>query len=148
MLQRGRSAGKLTVPERLALLADRGSEVLELSLLAGLGLPYGDIPAAGNTVAVVSVSGELCVVMANDWTVKGGTSYPISVKKHLRGQEIAMQNHLPCLYLVDSGGAFLPLQADLFPDKEHGGRVFRNQAVLSALGIPQVKTPLVNKSLL
>lgn len=102
--------GKLPVRERLSLLADEGAEMLEIGLLSGLGLPYGDVPCAGNVVGVVEVSGELCVVSANDWTVKGGCSYPITVKKQLRAQEIALQNRLPCIYLVDSGGAFLPLQ--------------------------------------
>lgn len=101
---------KLPVRERLSLLADEGSEMLEIGLLAGLGLPYGDVPCGGNVVGVVQVSGELCMVTGNDWTVKGGSSYPITVKKQLRAQEIAMQNRLPCIYLVDSGGAFLPLQ--------------------------------------
>lgn len=101
---------KLGVRERLALLVDDGCEVLEIGLLAGLGLPYGDIPCAGNVVCVVEVCGEKCVVSANDWTVKGGCSFPITLKKQLRAQEIAKQNRLPCIYLVDSGGAFLPLQ--------------------------------------
>ena len=101
---------KLPVRERLSLLADESAEMLEIGLLSGMGLPYGDVPCAGNVVGVVEVSGELCVVSANDWTVKGGSSYPITVKKQLRAQEIALQNRLPCIYLVDSGGAFLPLQ--------------------------------------
>lgn len=105
-------AAKLGVRERLALLADAGSEVLEIGLLAGLGLPYGDIPCGGNVVCVLEVSGEKCVISANDWTVKGGCSYPITLKKQLRAQEIALQNRLPCIYLVDSGGAFLPLQVN------------------------------------
>lgn len=101
---------KLNVRERLALLADEGSEMLEIGLLSGLGLPYGDVPCAGNAVCVVEVCGEKCIVSANDWTVKGGCSFPITLKKQLRAQEIAKQNYLPCIYLVDSGGAFLPLQ--------------------------------------
>ena len=104
------SEAKLNVRHRLELLADKGSEILELGLLAGFGLPYGDVPSAGNVVCVVDISGEKCVVSANDWTVKGGCSFPITLKKQLRAQEIAFQNHLPCIYLVDSGGAFLPLQ--------------------------------------
>lgn len=101
---------KLSVRERLALLIDEGSEILEIGLLSGLGLPYGDVPCAGNAVCVVEVCGEKCVVSANDWTVKGGSVFPITLKKQLRAQEIARQNNLPCIYLVDSGGAFLPLQ--------------------------------------
>lgn len=107
-----RKAGrdKLSVRERLMLLADEGSEVLEIGLLCGLGLPYGDVPCAGNAVCLVDVCGEKCIVSANDWTVKGGSSFPITLKKQLRAQEIARHNHLPCIYLVDSGGAYLPLQ--------------------------------------
>ena len=101
---------KLTVRERLKLLADEGSEMLEIGLLSGLGLEYGDVPCAGNAVCIVEVCGEKCVVSANDWTIKGGCSFPITLKKQLRAQEIAWQNRLPCIYLVDSGGAFLPLQ--------------------------------------
>ncbi len=103
-------SSKKTARERLALLSDEGSEVLEIGLLAGLGLDYADVPGAGCVVCVVEVWGEKCVVSANDWMVKGGSSYPITVKKQLRAQEIAMQNRLPCIYMVDSGGAFLPLQ--------------------------------------
>lgn len=103
---------KLPVRERLSLLADEGTEMFEIGVLSGMGLPYGDVPCAGNVVSVVQVCGELCVVSANDWTVKGGSSYPITVKKQLRAQEIALQNRLPCIYLVDSGGAFLPLQVN------------------------------------
>lgn len=101
---------KLDVRERLRLLADEGSEVLEIGLLAGLGLPYGDVPCGGNVVCIVEVCQEKCIVSANDWTVKGGSTFPITLKKQLRAQEIARQNHLPSIYLVDSGGAFLPLQ--------------------------------------
>ncbi|XP_034035339.1 methylcrotonoyl-coenzyme A carboxylase 2 isoform X2 [Thalassophryne amazonica] len=128
---------KLLVRERLHLLLD-DDDFLELSPLAGLGLPYGDIPAAGAITGIGRVSGLWCVFIANDATVKGGTSYPISVKKQLRAQEVAIQNSLPCIYLVDSGGAFLPLQSEIFPDKNHGGRMFYNEAIMSAMKIPQV----------
>ncbi len=107
---RERGGAKLGVRERLSLLVDEGSEVLEIGMLAGLGMPYGDVPCGGNLVCVADVCGEKCVVSANDWTVKGGCTFPITLKKQLRAQEIALQNHLPCIYLVDSGGAFLPLQ--------------------------------------
>ncbi|NXT76318.1 MCCB carboxylase, partial [Zapornia atra] len=128
---------KLFVRERLKLLLDDES-FLELSPLAGLSLPYGDVPAAGCLTGIGKICGVWCVFMANDATVKGGTIYPIGVKKQLRAQEIAMQNRLLSVYLVDSGGAFLPLQSELFPDKSHGGRVFYNEAVMSAMRIPQV----------
>jgi len=108
-----RSSTKLGARERLALLMDENSELLEVGLLAGLGLPYGDVPCGGNVVCVLQVCGETCVVSANDWTVKGGCSFPITLKKQLRAQEIAQQNRLPCIYLVDSGGAFLPLQVHI-----------------------------------
>ena len=107
---RDRSGRKLTVRERLALLADPGSEVLEIGTLAGLNMPYGDVYHGNNIVCVARVCGEVCVISANNWTFKGGTAYPISVKKQLRAQEIALANRLPCIYFVDSGGAFLPLQ--------------------------------------
>ncbi|XP_078657550.1 biotin-dependent 3-methylcrotonyl-coenzyme A carboxylase beta1 subunit-like isoform X2 [Branchiostoma floridae x Branchiostoma belcheri] len=129
---------KLLVRDRLRLLLDEGCEFLELSPLAGMGMEYGDIPAAGMVTGIGVVSGVRCLVTGHDATVKGGTSYPIQVKKGLRVQEIAQENHLPCIYLVDSGGAFLPLQSDIFPDKNHGGRMFYNEAILSSLGIPQV----------
>ncbi|XP_078074573.1 methylcrotonoyl-CoA carboxylase beta chain, mitochondrial isoform X1 [Mustelus asterias] len=128
---------KLLVRERLQLLLDK-EEILELSPFAGLGMPYGDIPAAGCLTGIGKINGVWCVFIANDATVKGGTAYPITVKKQLRAQNIAIQNGLPCIYLVDSGGAFLPLQADIFPDKNHGGRMFYNEAVMSAVGIPQI----------
>ena len=110
LAQSERAGRKLTVRERIQLLRDEGTSVLELSPFAGLNMPYGDVYNASNIIALVTVSGELCVISANDWTFKGGTSYPITVKKVLRAQEIAMQNGIPCIYLVDSGGAFLPLQ--------------------------------------
>ncbi|XP_005050711.1 PREDICTED: methylcrotonoyl-CoA carboxylase beta chain, mitochondrial-like isoform X2 [Ficedula albicollis] len=128
---------KLFVRERLRLLLDRG-DFLELSPLAGLDLPYGDVPAAGCLTGIGRICGVWCVFIASDATVKGGTIYPIGVKKQLRAQEIAMENRLLSVHLVDSGGAFLPLQSELFPDKLHGGRIFYNEAIMSAMGIPQV----------
>ncbi|XP_044157545.1 biotin-dependent 3-methylcrotonyl-coenzyme A carboxylase beta1 subunit-like [Bufo gargarizans] len=128
---------KLLVRERLKRLLD-DETFLELSPFAGLGLPYGDVPSAGCLTGIGKICGIWCMFIANDATVKGGTAYPISVKKQLRAQEIAIQNRLPTVYLVDSGGAFLPLQAQLFPDKEHGGRTFYNEAIMSAMKIPQV----------
>src|SRR5436305_778851 len=130
--------GKLFVRERVDRLLDPGSAFLELSPLAAWGLYDGEAPGAGLVTGVGRVSGRECLIIANDATVKGGTYYPITVKKHLRAQEIALQNNLPCVYLVDSGGAFLPLQADVFPDREHFGRIFYNQAVMSAREIPQI----------
>uniref|UniRef100_A0A7N8YKS9 methylcrotonoyl-CoA carboxylase n=1 Tax=Mastacembelus armatus TaxID=205130 RepID=A0A7N8YKS9_9TELE len=128
---------KLLVRDRLRLLLD-DEGFLELSPLAGLGLPYGDIPSAGCLTGIGRISGLWCVFIANDATVKGGTAYPITVKKQLRAQEVAIQNRLPCVYLVDSGGAFLPLQSEIFPDKNQGGRTFYNEAIMSAMKIPQV----------
>ncbi|XP_061489380.1 probable methylcrotonoyl-CoA carboxylase beta chain, mitochondrial isoform X2 [Rhineura floridana] len=128
---------KMLVRERLKMLLD-DENFLELSPFAGLDMPYGDVPAAGCLTGIGKICGVWCVFMANDATVKGGTIYPISVKKQLRAQEIAIKNRLPSVYLVDSGGAFLPLQAELFPDQFHGGRIFYNEAVMSALRIPQV----------
>lgn len=136
--KRHQSRGKLLVRERVAALIDPGSPFLELSQLAAYGV-YGDeVPSAGIVTGVGRVSGRECVIVANDATVKGGTYFPITVKKHLRAQEIARANRLPCIYLVDSGGAFLPLQDEIFPDREHFGRIFFNQANLSAAGIPQI----------
>ncbi|XP_039984662.1 methylcrotonoyl-coenzyme A carboxylase 2 isoform X2 [Xiphias gladius] len=128
---------KLLVRDRLRLLLD-DEDFLELSPFAGLGLPYGDIPSAGCLTGIGRISGLWCVFIANDATVKGGTAYPITVKKQLRAQEVAIQNRLPCVYLVDSGGAFLPLQSEIFPDKNQGGRTFYNEAIMSAMKIPQV----------
>ncbi|XP_013916817.1 PREDICTED: methylcrotonoyl-CoA carboxylase beta chain, mitochondrial-like isoform X2 [Thamnophis sirtalis] len=128
---------KLLVHERLKLLLDDES-FLELSPLAGLNMPYGDVPAGGCITGIGRISGIWCSFMANDSSIKGGTIYPVTLKKILRCQEIAIKNKLPFVYLVDSGGAFLPLQAELFADKFHGGRMFYNQAVMSALKIPQV----------
>uniref|UniRef100_A0A672YTI6 methylcrotonoyl-CoA carboxylase n=1 Tax=Sphaeramia orbicularis TaxID=375764 RepID=A0A672YTI6_9TELE len=128
---------KLLVRDRLRLLLD-DEHFLELSPFAGLGLPYGDIPSAGCLTGIGRINGLWCVFIANDATVKGGTAYPITVKKQLRAQEVAIQNRLPCVYLVDSGGAFLPLQSEIFPDKNQGGRTFYNEAIMSAMKIPQV----------
>ena len=135
---RHRERGKLPVRERIERLIDPGSAFLELSALAATGLYDGDAPGAGIVTGIGRVEGVECVVVANDATVKGGTYYPMTVKKHLRAQEVALENSLPCVYLVDSGGAFLPLQDEVFPDREHFGRIFYNQAQLSARGIPQV----------
>src|SRR5438093_8711946 len=137
-IERHRERGKLPVRERIDRLIDPGSAFLELSPLAADGLYDDEAPSAGIVTGVGRVEGTLCVVVANDATVKGGTYYPITVKKHLRAQEIALENGLPCIYLVDSGGAFLPLQADVFPDREHFGRIFYNQAQMSKAGIPQI----------
>ena len=130
--------GKLLPRERVRALLDPGTPFLELSQLAAHGMYDGDAPAAGLVTGIGRVEGREVVIVANDATVKGGTYYPLTVKKHLRAQEIAAQNRLPCIYLVDSGGAFLPLQDEVFPDKEHFGRIFYNQAHLSARGIAQV----------
>jgi acetyl-CoA carboxylase carboxyltransferase component len=137
-IARHRERGKLPVRERIDLLLDPGSPFLELSPLAANGLYDDDAPSAGIVTGIGSIEGARCVIIANDATVKGGTYYPMTVKKHLRAQEIALENRLPCVYLVDSGGAFLPLQADVFPDRDHFGRIFYNQARMSAAGIPQV----------
>ncbi len=136
------SRGKLLPRERVDRLCDPGSPFLELSPLAAEGLYDDDAPGAGIITGVGRVSGREVVVVANDATVKGGTYYPMTVKKHLRAQEIALQNRLPCVYLVDSGGAFLPLQDEVFPDREHFGRIFFNQATLSANEIPQIAAVL------
>ena len=137
-IARHRERGKLPVRERIDRLIDPGSAFLELSPLAANGLYDDEAPSAGIVTGIGSVEGTRVVVIANDATVKGGTYYPLTVKKHLRAQEIALENRLPCIYLVDSGGAFLPLQADVFPDRDHFGRIFYNQARMSAAGIPQV----------
>ena len=130
--------GKLPPRDRVRTLLDPGAPFLEIGQLAAHGMYGGDVPAAGLIAGVGRVSGQECVVIANDATVKGGTYFPMTVKKHLRAQEIALQNRLPCIYLVDSGGANLPNQDEVFPDREHFGRIFYNQAVMSSLGIPQV----------
>src|SRR5438105_13247511 len=131
-------AGKLLARERIERLLDPGSPFLEIAPLAALDLYDNDAPSAGIVTGIGRVSDRECVIVANDATVKGGTYYPLTVKKHLRAQEIALENRLPCLYLVDSGGAFLPRQDEVFPDREHFGRIFYNQARMSSLGIPQV----------
>jgi 3-methylcrotonyl-CoA carboxylase beta subunit len=136
--ERHLSRGKLLPRDRVERLCDPGAPFLELSPLAAEGLYDSAAPAAGIITGVGLVSGRRCVVVANDATVKGGSYYPMTVKKHLRAQEIALQNHLPCVYLVDSGGAFLPMQDEVFPDKEHFGRIFFNQATMSQKGIPQI----------
>jgi 3-methylcrotonyl-CoA carboxylase beta subunit len=136
--RRHRKRGKLPARERIERLLDSGTAFLELSPLAAFGMYDRRVPAAGIVTGIGRVSGREVMVVANDATVKGGTYYPMTVKKHLRAQEIAEQNYLPCIYLVDSGGAFLPLQDEVFPDREHFGRIFYNQAQMSARGIPQV----------
>jgi len=137
-LDRHRAQGKLPVRERIDKLLDEGSPLLELSPLAAFDLYDNDAPAAGVITGVGRVSGREVLIVANDATVKGGTYYPLTVKKHIRAQQVALENRLPCVYLVDSGGAFLPLQADVFPDREHFGRIFFNQARMSAERIPQI----------
>ena len=141
--ERHTARGKLLPRERVDALLDPGSPFLELSALAAYGMYGNDAPpAAGIITGIGMVSGRRCVVVANDATVKGGTYYPMTVKKHLRAQEVALANRLPCIYLVDSGGAFLPAQDDVFPDREHFGRIFYNQATMSAQRIPQIAAVL------
>src|SRR5437764_6987109 len=130
--------GKLLARDRINLLLDPGTPFMELSPLAAYGMYGGDVHSASLITGVGRISGRECVVIANDATIKGGTYYPMTVKKHLRAQDIARENHLPCVYMVDSGGAFLPLQDEIFPDERHFGRIFYNQARMSALGIPQI----------
>src|SRR5947199_9219369 len=137
-VERHRFRGKLTARERIDRLVDPGTAFLELNALAAWDLYDGAAPAAGIVTGIGVVEGRECVIVANDATVKGGSYFPLTVKKHLRAQEIAAQNELPCIYLVDSGGAFLPLQDEVFPDRDHFGRIFFNQAELSARGIPQI----------
>ncbi|MBA2332084.1 MAG: methylcrotonoyl-CoA carboxylase, partial [Actinobacteria bacterium] len=137
-IERHRSRGKLTARERIDRLLDPGSSFLELNTLAAWEHYDGTAPSAGIVTGIGVIEGRECVLVANDATVKGGTYFPLTVKKHLRAQEVAQQNRLPCIYLVDSGGAFLPLQDEVFPDREHFGRIFFNQARMSALGIPQI----------
>ncbi|MFB8755031.1 carboxyl transferase domain-containing protein [Streptomyces nigra] len=134
--------GKLLPRDRVDTLLDPGSPFLELAPLAADGMYDGQAPAAGVIAGIGRVSGRECVIVANDATVKGGTYYPMTVKKHLRAQEVALENRLPCLYLVDSGGAFLPMQDEVFPDREHFGRIFYNQARMSGAGIPQIAAVL------
>jgi acetyl-CoA carboxylase carboxyltransferase component len=137
-VRRQRARGKLLARERIDRLLDPGSPFLELSPLAAWDLYDGEAPGAGIVTGIGLIAGRECVVVANDATVKGGSYFPMTVKKHLRAQEVAAQNRLPCVYLVDSGGAFLPLQAEVFPDRDHFGRIFCNQALMSAAGIPQI----------
>jgi len=137
-VERHRSRGKLLARERIDLLVDPGTAFLELGALAAWELYDGEAPSAGIVTGIGVVEGRECGIVANDATVKGGSYYPLTVKKHLRLQEVAEQNRLPCVYLVDSGGAFLPLQADVFPDRDHFGRIFFNQARMSAQGIAQI----------
>ncbi len=137
-IEKHKSRGKLTARERIEALVDSGSAFLEFSTLAAWGMYDQQAPSAGVITGIGRIQDQECVIVANDATVKGGTYFPMTVKKHLRAQEIALENGLPCIYLVDSGGAFLPLQAEVFPDREHFGRIFYNQARMSALGIPQI----------
>src|SRR3954465_13882701 len=137
-VERHRSRGKLLARERIDLLVDPGTAFLELNALAAWDVYGGEAPSAGVVTGIGVVEGRECVIVANDATVKGGSYFPLTVKKHLRAQEVAEQNELPCIYLVDSGGAFLPLQAEVFPDRDHFGRIFFNQARMSAKGIPQI----------
>src|SRR4030088_3494679 len=132
------SRGKMLARDRVDLLIDPGTAFLELSPLAANGLYGGDVHSASVITGVGRISGRECIVVANDATIKGGTYYPMTVKKHLRAQDIARQNNLPCVYMVDSGGAFLPMQDEIFPDERHFGRIFYNQAQMSAQGIPQI----------
>lgn len=133
-----RERGKLTARERIDLLLDANTPFLEIGMLAANGMYENEVPSAGVVAGLGCVAGKLCVILSNDATVKGGTYYPLTIRKHLRAQEIALENNLPIIYLVDSGGVFLPMQSEVFPDKEHFGRIFYNQAVMSAKGIPQV----------
>lgn len=133
-----RERGKLTARERIDALVDKGSPFFEFSTLAGENVYSDNVPGAGLVTGIGKIHNTECVIVANDATVKGGTYYPLTVKKHVRAQEIAMDNRLPCIYLVDSGGAFLPMQDEVFPDKDHFGKIFFNQANMSALGIPQI----------
>jgi acetyl-CoA carboxylase carboxyltransferase component len=141
-LKRQREQGKLPTRERVELLVDPGTPFLEIGALAANGLYDGAAPSAGLVTGIARVRGREVMVIANDPSVKGGTYFPMTVKKHLRAQEIAQENRLPCVYLVDSGGAFLPLQAEVFPDREHFGRIFYNEARMSAAGIPQISVVL------
>lgn len=142
VMKRHKARGKLTARERIEGLLDAGTSFLEFSTLAAWEMYDNQAPAAGVITGIGVISGTECVIVANDATVKGGTYFPMTVKKHLRAQEIAFENGLPCIYLVDSGGAFLPLQAEVFPDRDHFGRIFYNQARMSAAGIPQIAVVL------
>jgi len=136
--ERHTARGKLLPRERVERLLDPGTAFLELSLFAGYDVYDDEVPAAGVIAGVGQIAGRSCVIVCNDATVKGGTYYPLTVKKHLRAQEVARQNRLPCVYLVDSGGANLPNQDEVFPDRDHFGRIFYNQATMSAEGIAQI----------
>ena len=137
-IKKHKSRGKQTARERINNLKDPNTDFLEFSALAGYNVYDDNIPAAGIITGLITINGRQCIVVANDATVKGGTYYPLTVKKHLRAQEIAFENGLPCIYLVDSGGAYLPMQDSVFPDRDHFGRIFYNQARMSAEGIPQI----------
>src|SRR6478735_7223936 len=141
-VKRHKERGKMFVRDRIDALLDPDTPFLETSALAANGMYNDEAPCAGLVTGIGVVQGHQTVIVANDATVKGGTYFPITVKKHLRAQEIAMQNHLPCVYLVDSGGAFLPLQAEEFPDRDHFGRIFYNQARMSSAGLYQVAAVL------
>lgn len=141
-IETARKRGKMLCEERIEALLDPGSAALHIGRLAGCGVYDGVPPGAGLTACIGIVAGRKCMIIANNPAVKGGTYFPLTVKKHLRAQEIALENRLPCFYLVDSGGAFLPLQAEVFPDRWHFGRIFYNQAVMSAQGIPQISAVL------
>jgi 3-methylcrotonyl-CoA carboxylase beta subunit len=136
--ERHAARGKLLPRDRVERLLDAGSPFLEIGQLAAYGLYEDEVPGAGVIAGIGRVAGRQCMILCNDATVKGGTYFPLTVKKHLRAQEIAQENRLPCIYLVDSGGANLPHQAEVFPDRDHFGRIFYNQAQMSALGIPQI----------
>ena len=137
-VEKHRSRGKALPRERISAICDPGTPFLELSPLAAFELYDGKASSAGVVTGIGVVHGRECLFVANDATVKGGSYYPMTVKKHIRAQEVAEDNHLPCIYLVDSGGAFLPMQDEVFPDKGHFGRIFRNQAMMSGKGIPQI----------
>lgn len=139
-IRREHERGKLTARERIAALVDDAATFLEIGMFAGYGMyeEHGGCPAAGTVMGIGRVSGRLCIVVANDATVKAGAWFPITAKKNIRAQELALENHLPIIYLVDSAGVFLPMQDEIFPDRDHFGRIFRNNAVLSAKGIPQI----------
>src|SRR5215207_4568238 len=142
--QRHAEQGKLFARERIDRLLDPGSAFLEIAPLAAWELYEGEAPSAGMVTGIGRVSGLECLMIANDATVKGGTYFPMTVKKHLRAQQIALENNLPCIYLVDSGGAFLPMQDEVFPDADDFGRIFYNQAIMSAAGIPQISAVMGN----
>src|SRR5215207_6492161 len=142
--QRHAEQGKLFARERIDRLLDPGSAFLEVAPLAAWELYEGEAPSAGMVTGVGRVSGVECLIIANDATVKGGTYFPMTVKKHLRAQQIALENNLPCIYLVDIGGAFLPMQDEVFPDADDFGRIFYNQAIMSAAGIPQISAVMGN----